>query len=230
MFTVGPTFFSSAGDHPAGDGLTRLQCTFAGASSADVSSYLIGSGTNDEMNLFEGYAQTLFDSNANPKSLLYSDVGLSLITDDAPLTYELFFKASGNTQVPGDQIKFAQFTLHQYGLDFVIRGIPNDTDIIIKQTGFTDVYVTAGLTYGLVNHLTLVNRSTGVMDVYLNGVRVITARDNATTREPLGTFQFGGVGRGDTTLTYYGGRVRRAEMYSGASFIPPSSTAAWGAP
>ena len=39
MFTCGPQFFGSRGDHPAGDGLTRLQTAFAGASAADISGF-----------------------------------------------------------------------------------------------------------------------------------------------------------------------------------------------
>lgn len=235
MAVIGPTFFSSpVGDHPAGDGLTRLQTVFAGASSADISQYLIGSGTNDEMTVSDGSANAVFDSNLNPKSLVYSDVGISQISDDAPLTYEMFWVATLDTpspQSPGDAIKFAQFTTHLNGIDFYIRGVPNDTDILIIQSGFTTVTVTAGHAYGTQNHLALVNRSTGVMDIYLNGVRVVTGRNDNTTLAGLGTMQLGGVGRGDTRVTYYGARVRRAEMYpDSATVTPPLNPAAWGPP
>lgn len=235
MAVIGPTFFSSpVGDHPAGDGLTRLQTVFAGASSADISQYLIGSGTNDEMTVSDGSANAVFDSNLNPKSLVYSDVGISQISDDAPLTYEIFWVATLDTpspQSPGDAIKFAQFTTHLNGIDFYIRGYPNDTDILIVQSGFTTVTVTAGHSYGTQNHLALVNRSTGVMDIYLNGVRVVTGRNDNTTLAGLGTMQLGGIGRGDTRVRYYGARVRRAEMYSdSATVTPPLNPAAWGPP
>mgnify|MGYP003500815524 FL=1 len=235
MFAVGPTFFSSpVGDHPAGDGLTRLQTTFAGASSADISQYLIGTGTLSNMTLSDGSLMGLFDSNVTTKSLVYTDVGISQVSDTAPLTYELFWKATLDTpspQSPGDAIKFAQFTTHLNGIDFYIRGVPNDTDILIVQSGFTTVTVTAGHAYGTQNHLALVNRSTGVMDIYLNGVRVVTGRNDNTTLAGLGTMQLGGVGRGDTRVTYYGARVRRAEMYpDSATVTPPLNPAAWGPP
>jgi hypothetical protein len=231
MFTVGPTFFSSAGS----DGLTRFQVAFAGASSADVSTYAIGSGTNDEFVLADGSASAVFDSDANPKSLVYDNAGLKQLADDSPLTYELFFTASdpggGYTfENPGHAIKFAQFTTHLNGISFYIQALPNDTDVKVVQSGYSDVIVTAAIVYGVQNHLAMVNRTTGVMDFYLNGVRIITGRDDATTLASTGTFQFGGVGRGDTKIAYAGGRVRREEVYSGASPGAPSSPAAWGTP
>ncbi len=234
MFAVGPTFFSSpVGDHPAGDGLTRLQTAFAGASSADISQYLIGSGTNDEMTVSDGSASALFDSNLNPKSILYNDAGLAQQLSTSPLTYEIFWQATLDTpspQSPGDQIKFAQFNTHVNGIDFYIRGYPNDTDILIIQSGVTTITVTGAHTYGALNHLALVNRASGLADIYLNGVRVSAGRTGTGGLAGTGRMQLGGIGRGDTRITYYGARVRRAEMYTGASFAMPSSTAAWGPP
>ena len=232
MPSVGPTFFSSP--TTTGDGLTRLQTLFAGASSADTSDYSIGSGTLSNMTLSDGYCEGLFDSNITAKTLVYTDVGISQVSDAAPLTYEIFWKATLDTpspQSPGDVIKFAQFTTHLNGIDFCIRGVPNDTDILIIQSGYVTVTVTAGHAYGTQNHLALVNRSTGVMDIYLNGVRVVTGRDDATTLAGLGTMQLGGIGRGDTRIRYYGARVRREEVYpDDASFTPPAGPESWPAP
>jgi len=235
MAVIGPTFFSSpVGDHPAGDGLTRLQTTFAGGSSADISQYLIGSGTNDEMTVSDGSANAVFDSNLNPKSIIYNDAGLAQQLSTSPLTYEIFWTATLDTpspQNPGDQVKFAQFSTHLNGVDFLIAGYPNDVNIFIIQSGVTSVTVIGGNVYGALNHLALVNRTSGLADIYLNGVRVSAGRAGTGGLAPTGTMQLGGVGRGDTRVTYYGARVRRAEMYpDSATITPPLNPAAWGPP
>lgn len=218
------------GDHAAGDGLTRLQVTFAGASSNDLSPFANGPGTNDEASVFDGYCRMLFDSNANPKSLLWNDVDIVLPSATAPLTAEFFFLATEISHSPGDAVKFAQLSFNSTGFDFVIppySGGQSYTKIRIVQSGFADVYCDTTV-YGTMHHVALVNRSTGT-DIYLDGVRVITARAPYWTGSQ-GTLQLGGVGRGDTQVDYYGCRVRYAEMYSGASFTPPSGVDAWGAP
>ena len=235
MAVIGPTFFSSpVGDHPAGDGLTRLQTTFAGGSSADISQYLIGSGPNDEMTVSDGSANAVFDSNLNPKSIIYNDAGLAQQLSTSPLTYEIFWTATLDTpspQNPGDQVKFAQFSTHLNGVDFLIAGYPNDVNIFIIQSGVTSVTVIGGNVYGALNHLALVNRTSGLADIYLNGVRVSAGRAGTGGLAPTGTMQLGGVGRGDTRVTYYGARVRRAEMYpDSATITPPLNPAAWGPP
>lgn len=218
------------GDHPAGDGLTRLQVTFAGASSNDLSSYANGPGTNDEATLYDGYCRMLFDSNANPKSLSWSDADIALPSATSSWTAELFFLATEISHSPGDAVKVAQLTFNSTGFDFYIpsySGGLSYTKLRIVQSGFGDVDCTTTV-YGTLHHLAFVNRTAGT-DIYLDGVRVITARAPYYSGS-LGTLQLGGIGRGDTQVDYYGCRVRAAEMYSGASFTPPSSTADWGAP
>lgn len=231
MNHVGPTFFSSpSGDHPPGDGLTRLQVTFAGASSNDLSSFALGPGVNDEANLFNGYCRMLFDSNLNQKSLLWSDSDIELPSAVAPFTAEFFFQATEVSHSPGDAVKFAQLTFDNTGFDFYVPPYSSGlsyTRLRVVQAGFADVDC-ATTVYDMLHHVALVNRSTGT-DIYLDGVRVIAARAPYWTGS-VGTLQLGGAGRGDTQVDYYGCRVRYAEMYSGASFTPPAGVEAWGAP
>ena len=229
MFVVGPTFFSNPGDHTPGDGVTRFQCAFAGASSADVSSYLIGSGTNDEMTVTDGAASALFDSDLNPKSLLWNNFSMAMGSNSSPFTAEIFFRAEEVNHDTGNIIKFAEFTFNDNGIDFYISSYPNSlTKMFVIQAGFSNVEHT-WTTYGPLHHLAFVNRTTGGTDIYIDGTRIITARATWTLGS-TGTVQLGGVGRGDTRMTYYGARVRGEEMYSGASFTPPSGPSAWGPP
>lgn len=237
---IGPTFFSSpSGDHPAGDGLTRLQTAFAGASSADISSYAIGSGTNTLGTVNDGYyAITL--SGGLTKTLVWTDAGLAKGQDD-PYTFEVFFEADDpywNPVALSSILSAAMFL--SAGFNLIINGyggaVPGANELYYED------YINGTHTWAAAvdffdstparHHFAFSVSAAGVYNVYLDGVRIVGPITGTNFVHTSGSVQLGGVNSaGDQLdLRYYGVRVRRAEMYTGASFTPPASPAAWGPP
>lgn len=91
MFTVGPTFFSRpVGDHPEGDGLTRLQTTFAGASADDISGFAVPA-TVTGGTLGEGYYDVTIPINtASILGVSYSSTDVARQAAGQALTVEVF--------------------------------------------------------------------------------------------------------------------------------------------
>lgn len=236
---IGPTFFSSPiGDHPAGDGLTRLQTAFAGASSADLSQYAIGSGGNNGGTLGEGYFE-IVQSSATFKALAYENVGLKMQNGVAH-TVEYFFEAFETTSNPPSQCAIQQHKVTLMNVPFTringySGGINNVSwSAVPTDEGFAQINASPAVdVFGSTHHVAFVHDTAGALSIYYDGVRQLDAWglwDGDGTSSPYVYLGATGIGGQTITIRFYGVRVRRAAMYSGASFTPPASPAAWGPP
>ena len=233
MAVIGPTFFAPyLGDHEPGDGLTRLQTTFASASAADVSQYAIGSGTSAFGTLYDGYNR--FVATDSTSQFRYWDS-----TDFIPTTAwtsEIFFKDSWtNNTASIKDIKIAQFGAGDRNFDVVIQMQADQTTSLIYTTGTAMTYTGSpnfdvnGSSY--MHHLALVGRSDSKFDFYIDGVRVL--QDMTYSGSTFHLLQIFGRGASNSTFTatYYGVRIRRAVMYADvSSFTKPSGPEVWGPP
>ena len=234
MFTVGPTFFSALGDHAPSDGLTRLQTLYAGASAADVSSFAIGAGTTSGLTTVAGSESGIMDGTLRYR-LWDADMGLTNRSD--PYTFEFFFNADIIDVSPGNAIKIAQFTLKTGGVSFYLTSnayAPNgarNIDIDMTAHGLGDVYVPCEAYDGTKHHIVMTNKTgAGLSDIYVDGARQVSDADFGAGIGVTSQLQLGSNSNGDTRVTYYGVRVRRAVMYTGASFARLSGPEAWGPP
>ena len=235
------TITTSLGDHTAGDGLTIFQTAFASAVRDDISVSNLGAGTELGTALgdvdYDGYHESLFDADVTaPRGVIwYADADLSLGSGE-PLTCEMFFEMievnpNVNSQGKIFQLQFGNKTLDVYLYPYSggINPLHFSTGTATHTT-VDDAYA-SGITPGF-HHIAMVYRTSNLMDVYYDGLRIITGDSFAGFA--TGQIQMGGSNTSGYstrwTTRYYGGRVRRAEMYSGASFTPPSSSAAWGPP
>lgn len=236
MFTVGPTLFSSErGDHTPNDGLTRLQTTFAGGSSADISSYGLGAGTLSATGatVYSGYLEIVQDS-AVDHSLLWAANGLARLPSTAH-TLEFFVKIIEVTNNPVPSVYFSEVDLANMAVNKTyVQGFLGgvNSQAFISPTwytfaGTTDVYT------GTWHHHALVWDTAGALSVYWDGVRQCSVASTGDKGSPyFGSVRLGSTGAaGYTTKFQFSGvRVRRAQMYTGASFTPPISPADWGPP
>jgi hypothetical protein len=248
MPNVGPTFFSSPiGDHPEGDGLTLLQTTFAGSSTADVSSFAIGTAT-----VVEPVAGRVEATEGNLKVRLLSSADAYaswtnasfLILPNVEWTAEIFVSVTGyqpkgtfTLARPIGQQDFAVVSSGAYAPTLVAEGIAGGVNNFYTLQSGDYVYGTDMLTSNPspVHHIAFIKREgTGAsIDVYYNGVRIgqdkFWSASGATA-----TIKLGGFGSGTDTgwdFDFKGVRVRQAQMYPDvASFTPPASPAAWGPP
>ena len=236
MAVIGPTFFSSPiGDHPPGDGLTRLQTTFEGASAADISSYAIGSGTNAYGTLTDG-SNYWVATDATVQSRYWLSTGL-VLNNYSPLTCEFFFIANwtNNTASAKDQ-KIGQMNFGDQNFDLIVQEQADQTTSRFNLSGGAMGYAgpTTFNTNGSadVHHVAFVARASGTCDFYLDGVRIVTGVTYSNAANSSGYVQLFGRGTQNQTITatYLGVRVRRAEMYTGASFTKPAGPEVWGAP
>lgn len=240
MFTVGPAFYSlPRGDHPPGDGLTRLQCLFAGSSTADVSTYAIGNGGNNNGTVYDGYFEIVQDSaifracSWQHDSLGYRGDGVT------PLTVEMFYQAFETTSNPPSTCLFSAINVANMSPPSTqvvgFSGGINNVNFIASPlgSGYSQPLTPAADVFGSMHHLAYTYDSTGRLAVYHDGSRqvypvTLWASKLAGGRVDLGAT---GVGGGQQiTFRYYGVRVRRALMYSGASFAPLTGPEAWGPP
>lgn len=226
-----------SGDHTPGDGLTIFQTSFASAVSNDVSVSNLGAGVElGAGTKVNGYYTADFDAVTTTLRgiIWYADTDLSLGAGE-PLTCEVFFtciELEPDVASSGKifQLKFGNATLDVYMRPF--SGGINPIQLCFSGTCVTtttDVYST-GITPGF-HHLATVYRSTNLVDAYLDGVRVIEGFSFAG--DSTGQIQMGGEGVSYANrwrMRYNGGRVRRAAVYTGASFTPPTGPAAWGSP
>ena len=233
MFAVGPTFFSNPGDHPAGDGLTIFQTAFAGGVSNDISVSNLGAGVELGPGIkAAGYYEADFDavSTFNRGIVWYADADLSLGTGN-PLTCEMFFTCIELVSNPASSGKIFQLQFGTPILDVYLQPFTGSINPIGFAYGGTTFSSTTDAFDIVIRHLAMVYRPSNTLDTYLDGTRLHTLSGTAGAAD--GQIQMGGsntVYADRWRMQYRGGRVRRAEVYSGASFTPPASPAAWGPP
>lgn len=234
MFMCGPNFFSSAaGDHTPGDGLTRLQTLFAGASSADVSSYAIGSGTNIGGTVNNGYYEV--QPNAGGfKRLIYSNAGLGR-ADNTAHTFEFFVRITEVDVDPVGLIGLAACDMdNMTGSDWSVNGgslnpLAVSAGVWFSWADSVAAYNPSG--YHHIAHVWQANPA-GDLAIYVDGVRIVNRAGGGSRVAGTPSLSLGGFGNAGSAsnFKFTGVRVRRAAMYSGASFAPPLSPADWGAP
>jgi len=237
------------GDHPAGDGLTRLQCLFAGGSTADVSSYAVGSGvevssTGANVVATDGLL-TVKLSGAVNNYHAWSQNGMGHASG-VPHTTEIFVKAEEFDPNPATGSAF--FTeLDMYNMNasrVAFNGFASSKNTLrayattwYNYSGTVDIF-DASVLGGTFHHIAWVCNgvSNDNLRVYLDGVLLVTYPAAtgllAKVAPTLGEVKLGGVGAAFNQTNFYftGVRVRHAEMYTGASFTPPTSPADWGPP
>lgn len=232
---IGPTFFSSpAGDHPAGDGLTRLQTVFAGASSADISSYAIGPGTQSGGTVYDGYYEVNL-TNLTPSSLSWTDAGLWAASDNVSHTIEWFMSVIQMAFPSPWRYTIFRTKFGSEGRYYDVYGNATGNKLGLLREGGGVSYDTTGAAWSTNEHHAIVFRPDSTYDMYIAGQRVIAGAtySGGIPQGTTGNVRLGGTGGDDVTplrVRYHGVRVRRAEMYSGASFAPPISPAVWGPP
>jgi hypothetical protein len=234
VFTVGPTFFAASGDHPEGDGLTRFQTTFAGGSSADVSSFANGSGTNTGGTLTAGQYEVVVDS-LSEKGLAYgvdTDLGRAINT---AYTWECFFNSATISQVDTTTAMITLRLKDSPGyIQLLVNAFSNPVYYFDELNGvFTYTGGVPFLAISTDHHFAICVDAAGDYNTYLDGVRIAGPRNLGNIAHINGNFLLGGSragGTGQLRLRFKGVRIRRAVMYTGASFTPPASVADWGPP
>lgn len=241
MSAVGPTFFSSSGavgDHIAGDGLTRLQTTFSGGSSADTSSYAIGSGSQTGGTLSDGkYEVTHIAGAAVFQGLGWTNAGLGRVVNTGH-TFETFIKLTETIVNPANalQLMHSVDLANMNATVLYLQGWLGGMNALapFAPTWYGPVDTIDAFT-GAYHHFALVWDTSALLSVYLRGIRLATVAGTGDKGYALGVGSVGLGGTGSSagsgvTFAFSGVRVRRAQMYSGAFFAPPLSPAAWGPP
>ena len=218
--------------------LTRMQCTFSGSSSADVSHYLIGSGVQFGGVLSDGaYTVTMGDSTAETRRIKWEnanlEVGIPATYGDPTevMTFEAFFRINlTDEENPPDQNStILSFTGGDQSMSLTQNGNTGYLDLTVTSYGSVWTDTVAG--WGD-HHVATVYRADHTYDTYLDGVLIWTASWTNTYYSP-GSVQLGSQNYGswdNREYVFYGVRVRREEVYTGAQFSPPISPADWGEP
>lgn len=239
-YEIGPEI----GDHEPGDGLTRLQTAFFEADSSDISSYAIGPGSiagvvNVSPDQMEA---TIVGSTVSALSWDNADLGRVANTGH---TFEYFFRAvevtvnpTASTQgfVSIDNIDnlddggvdggrhLLGYNGYSGGINQMVAAMTSQylwsSGVDVFKTGFTHVaYV-----YD--------DSAAGDLNIYVDGVRVVTIAGAGHRLTGVTNLRLGGATFPGNTckVQITGVRVRRAAMYSGASFSAPSGPHVWGAP
>ena len=235
------------GDHPAGDGLTRLQTTFDGGSAADISGYAVPE-TVTGGTLGDGYYDVIIPINtASVLGVSYASNGIARQASGGLLTVEVFMSLEA---YPTARNSSTQTHVYLNNLTSNMQG--GNNPIQIQTTGgYTATnFIQAGSSYanwnasgdktpGLlssIRHIAWVWYADNTYAVYYNGVRQATPAADSTylLGSPTPQILLGSPSLPaywtDLTMRYYGVRVRRDAMYSGANFSPPASPEVWGPP
>ncbi len=255
MAVIGPTFFSSpsggGGDHPPGDGLTRLQVRFNGGSSVDESPFMLGAGTITEAVVGNvtsqvGYARVVATNNGN-NFMNWGAVGLNYTDYLLGYTVEMFVKILPFGLRPTGFHNFAHVSAWSSVPDAILSlGAQTSGRNELKNnqsTGYTwtdsgnDIYTRM---FDYVHFAWVQAPGSSLMRAYVGGVQIGT---NAAAYQHAGSgyVRFGpgsggssGGTPGVTSEWHYSGvRVRRAEMYDIGNtgiFTPPASPFDWGPP
>lgn len=247
MWSIPAPFYSRvAGDHPPGDGLTMFQVTFPGGSTTDESAFAVGVGSEVSSagaNVVTSpgvLAVKLSNNVANYHT--WSKNGLGRLPNTG-FTCEVFVRAEefdANPTGSGFFVELDAFNMAASRLAFNGFSASKNT-LRAYATAWYDYSNTvdifdASVLGGTYHHVAWVCDSTfnGDLRVYINGALVVTynAGSIQKTSPYLGELKLGGFGAAFNQTNFYfaGARIRHAEMYTGASFTPPSSPASWGAP
>ena len=225
-----------SGDHPVGDGLTRLQTTFAFGNPADISTYAIGSGSETGGTLSSGKYEITQDS-ATFRAITWTHATLGRVAGTAH-TVEFFVRATEITVNPSALTQFATADFaNMSATTFLLAGYSasmNPLAALSLPSWYSQINDTIDAFTGQYHHCALVWDTAGQYSCYLRGVRIVTI---AGTGDKSGTGGVGSISLGNTGASgqstkfeFSGVRVRRAAMYTGAPFTPPTSPAAWGLP
>lgn len=225
-----------SGDHPVGDGLTRLQTTFAYGSSIDLSAYAIGSGTNTGGTVQAGRYEITQDG-ATYRGLSWTNAGLGRVAGTGH-TMEFFVRATEITVNPTAGVTFAHCDMANMDQTlFFVNGLISSKNTLAAYalpSWFSNTADSVDVYTGAYHHVAIVWDAAGQYSLYFRGIRVVTLAGTGDKgyASGVGSVTLGAIGAaGQSTKFEFGGvRVRRAAMYSGASFTPPTSPAAWGSP
>lgn len=240
MFTCGPALLTQLqGDHPPGDGLTALQTAFAGASSVDLSPYARGAGTNSDPGtvVVSDGELTVAIGGSVERSLSWSGSNLARLPSTG-YTAEYFVQAvetsvnpvsamSRGAHIDGFNTAIARLSFN--GFSGGINALVLEALAWFSYTGGDFFTVLASPT-----HIALVSDASGngQMRMYLAGTQVAIYNSGPVTKVSpyTGSVTLGGISSASATLKFKGVRVRHAQMYTGTTFTPPTSPAAWGPP
>lgn len=225
---VGPTFFSdpfSAGGFRSA--YTRLLGTFPSGSLADQSMYAIGDASLYGAAGVASNGKYSFTFSSTVERYIYwQHVDLEVLSATGK-TIEFLIKAIEVTTNPAAGMIMARVNCGN--VDFTI----NLGGLVSGANKMSIVRVGAGVLYtaptdffdGLKHHFAFVMRTTGALDIYYRGVRVIAGVAYARKSPALnyGYIQLGHYSQVGQTVTFehHGVRYRNDEFYSGASFTPP---------
>lgn len=207
MFTVGPTFFSrSLGDHPPGDGLTRLQVAFAGSSAADVSGFAVPHSQSGGT-LGDGYYDIAIATpgGVNP-GISYDSNDIARQASGGLLTVEFFLEL--RSPYTTGQNAGGQTHVYLNNLTSLMQGGNNPIQIKTQGSGsFANVQIAnTGSAYanwlggeltptllGLKRHIALVWYADNTYAMYYNGVRMVgpTADTTYLLGSPTPTLRLG---------------------------------------
>lgn len=201
---------------------TLLQSRFAEASAADESAYARGNPSGTAVTLYDGYAhvfKVIGDGSHPPVQLVYPAVTPN--GTDA-LTFEMIVSW---LSVP--DVYYTVIAEISGGSGYDRFGYTTSAGRIVF-----DDFGTSGPQYKATNppgtspvHLAIVYSATGTR-VYVAGQKVyeLLTPHIPSASTPL-TVKIGdpGVSDGLTSFKVHGFRLRQAEVYTGASFVPPTS-------
>jgi len=231
-----------SGDHEPGDGLTRLQTTFRGGDSTDRSSYALGSGLLTQSSpgnvvVSNGQLYARQTSNAT-NSLVWAANGLARFPSTG-YTVEFFVKLIEVSNNVAFGLNFTSVDCWNMAANWLTNGNWDGTKnpLYARASGWYFYVDSIDVFSRLANftHVAYVSDASanGNLYLYVDGVKVAEVIGPLTKSSPYtGTVSLGGTAQNGITVDAYfsGVRVRRAQMYSGASFTPPTSPAAWGSP
>lgn len=240
MAVIGPTFFSSPiGDHGPGDGLTLFQTLFAGGSTADVSSFAIGSAsiTGPSYITASNGNLNITQTSSNVSIASWANSSFNIASSASSWCLEMFVRLTPAPSHPALVQKFAQITMGALSFDLVMNAeSPAGVNVMYAAfPGPSYSYSPANVTNdGLFHHVAIISRPPGpnMMDGYVDGQRIFTGKYWAASG-PAGYIQLGATGNSgySVSIDIAGVRVRGAQMYPiGASFTPPSGPEVWGPP
>jgi hypothetical protein len=209
----------------AGDALTLLQSRFIGADADDESYFDRGAPTQNGGSVAEGSFVVNTDNAANPATpsyLEYAPAGLEVTANNSPLTVECFLTPGTNPNVYYTQafefLPNAAFPGSSHRFGWYTAG----SNLIYEEPAFgieADVGPVAGKT-----HCAIVFSATG-RRIYIAGVKVFEVLGDFTLDPTQMRVRVGdttGYSSGVTAFTVDGFRVRQEEVYTGASFSPPT--------